>query len=56
MSAVRQIRQLTAETAGCAQTAVGGYDSWPNPLATKQFRQQRRYFRWREYLAFIRYT
>ena len=56
MSAVRQIQQLTAETAGRAQTSVGGYDSWPNPLATKQFRQQRRYFRWREYLAFIRYT
>lgn len=56
LSAVRQIRQLTTDTVGYAQTAEGRYDSWPNPLATKQFRQQRRYFRWREYLGFIRYT
>lgn len=55
LSAVKQIRALTADTEGSAQTMAGRYDSWPNPLDTKQFRQQRRYFRWREYLSFIRY-
>ena len=56
MSAVKQIRELTADTQGSAQATAGRYDSWPNPADTKQFHQQRRYFRWREYLAFIRYT
>ncbi|WP_298607916.1 formyltransferase family protein [uncultured Thiothrix sp.] len=56
LAAVRQITILTADTIGVPQTSQGRYDSWPNPLDTKQFRQQRRYFRWREYLAFIRYS
>lgn len=56
ISAVKQIREVTADTQGSAQTMAGRYDSWPNPADTKQFHQQRRYFRWREYLAFIRYT
>lgn len=56
LAAVGQIAHLTADTVGIPQTSVGRYDSWPNPLDTKQFRQRRRYFRWREYLAFIRYS
>lgn len=56
LAAVRQIAGLTADTRGEVQASAGRYDSWPNPLDTKQFRQQRRYFRWREYLGFIRYT
>lgn len=56
LSAVKQIQTFTANTQGCVQMAEGRYDSWPNPLDTKQFSQQRCYFRWHEYLAFIRYT
>ncbi|HPY39469.1 MAG TPA: formyltransferase family protein, partial [Thiolinea sp.] len=56
MSAVKQIREFTVDIQGSAQATAGRYDSWPNPADTKQFYQQRRYFRWREYLAFIRYT
>lgn len=56
LAAVRQIIAFNTETVGIPQTSAGRYDSWPNPLDTKQFRQQRRYFRWREYLGFIRYT
>jgi len=56
LAAVRQIAHLTADTVATPQASGGRYDSWPNPLDTKQFRQQRRYFRWREYLAFIRYS
>lgn len=33
---------------------AGHYDSWPNPYDTKQFRQQRKFFRWKELLRFIR--
>lgn len=56
LSAVKQVQNFNTETVGEQQSADGRYDSWPNPYDTKQFRQQRRYFRWREYLAFIRYS
>lgn len=56
ISAIRQMQSFTAETVGEPQKPEGRYDSWPNPYDAKQFRQQRRYFRWRHYLAFIRYS
>lgn len=56
LSALKQLQDFNADTQGTLQTTEGRYDSWPNPFDTKQFRQQRRYFRWREYLAFIRYA
>lgn len=56
IAAVEQIKNLSAENQGRPQGTGGQYDSWPNPFDAKQFRQQHRYFRWREYLAFIRYA
>lgn len=54
MAAVRQIGALASSTLGQEQPPGGGYDSWPNPHDTRQFRRQRRYLRWREYAALAR--
>ncbi|MEZ5536430.1 MAG: formyltransferase family protein [Thiolinea sp.] len=56
ISAVEQIKRLAAggEIIGEAQAGAGNYDSWPNPYDAKQFRRQRKYFRWKELLRFIR--
>ncbi len=54
LSAVRQVGIVQANTAGTEQQGRSQYDSWPNPQDTRLFRQQRHYFRWREYLAFVR--
>ncbi len=54
MSAVKQVLQLSKESKVNPQQGKGNYDSWPNPYDTKIFRQQRKYFRWKEYWAFVR--
>lgn len=56
MTALEQISRLATEgrVEGKAQAQAGSYDSWPNPYDAKQFRQQRKFLRWKELLRFIR--
>lgn len=63
ISAVQQITgsgfedEAEPEVAGLAagdEVGAGNYDSWPNPYEAKQFRQQRKFLRWKELLRFIR--
>nr|CAA6829782.1 MAG: Unknown protein [uncultured Thiotrichaceae bacterium] len=57
ISAVKQITDVVKESAGdskIVQPGSGNYDSWPNPYDAKQFRQVRKFFRWKELIRFIR--
>lgn len=63
LGAISALRQATgmgiSDEAGSGEVPpklnkAGHYDSWPNPYDAKQFRQQRKFFRWKELLRFIR--
>ncbi len=61
MSAVRHVTGIGAgdrtdeiEVQQKRNSSGGGYDSWPNPYDTRQFRQQRKFFRWKELIRFVR--
>ncbi len=61
MSAVRYVAGRDAgdqtdeiEVQQSRNSSGGSYDSWPNPYDTKQFRQQRKFFRWKELIRFVR--
>lgn len=66
LGAISAVQQVTGSNVGDeAESEVtelatgnepraGNYDSWPNPYEAKQFRQQRKFLRWKELLRFIR--
>lgn len=54
LAVVRQIVSVGENTGKHQQVGEGDYDSWPTPQVVRQFRKQRKLFRWKEYWALVK--